>query len=174
MMQIEQIEFVHPSSLKPRIDYVTQVTHDVIKCLNQRRLETRKDNLKSYSKTHDNAKFISQLSFEKEIFHAMESLRHIQKRIRSISGLDNIIPLLSPTISAVRTIRSHLFHLVPEVRTSLGELSLHLGAIVVDCGHLTNGKFDFEKANHESERLMTEAKLIVDSKINKQYPNLEK
>jgi len=32
---------------------------------------------------------------------------------------------------------------------------------------------DFAKANEVSSRLLDEAKLIADSKINKQFPNLD-
>jgi hypothetical protein len=43
----------------------------------------------------------------------------------------------------------------------------------MDSATITEAKFDFGESNRESQRILDEAKLIVDSKINKQYPNLD-
>jgi len=44
---------------------------------------------------------------------------------------------------------------------------------VLDSATLTKARFDFSQCNEESSSLLNEVKLIVDSKINKQYPNLD-
>ena len=56
---------------------------------------------------------------------------------------------------------------------ALGELSLVLGGLMMDTGQLTGARLDFQEANRESTRLLDEAKLIVDFKISKQFPNLD-
>jgi len=62
---------------------------------------------------------------------------------------------------------------MPAMDFQLGELSLLLGGIIIDAAHLASTNLDFAKANEVSSRLLDEAKLIADSKIYKQFPNLD-
>ena len=66
-----------------------------------------------------------------------------------------------------------LFDIIPNCSQKLSELSAHLGSIVLDSAALTKARFDFSQSNEESSALLNEVKLMVDSKINKQYPNLD-
>jgi hypothetical protein len=62
---------------------------------------------------------------------------------------------------------------MPAMDFQLGELSLLLGGIIIDAAHLASLTLDFSKANEVSSRLLDEAKLIANSKIYKQFPNLD-
>ncbi len=70
-------------------------------------------------------------------------------------------------------INSNIYGLVPSTRNDLVELSTSLGSIVVDSGSLLESKFDFKQANSESKQILAELNLIAESKIRKQYPNLD-
>jgi len=48
-----------------------------------------------------------------------------------------------------------------------------LGSIVLDSAALTTARFDFSQSNTESSALLNEVKLMVGSKLSKQYPNLD-
>jgi len=114
-----------------------------------------------------------QIRYELELSYTIESLRQVRRRIDCIVGLGNVSTVLSPTISIVRTIRSKLLALMPAMDFELGELSLLLGGIIIDAAHLASTILDFAKANESSSMLLDEAKLIADSKICKQFPNLD-
>lgn len=73
----------------------------------------------------------------------------------------------------MRTISACLHELSPTSSRKLSELSVHLGSIVLDSATLTKAQFDFNNLNYEAEALLDKVKLMVDSKIDKQYPNLE-
>ena len=62
---------------------------------------------------------------------------------------------------------------MPESSQNLCELSSVLGSVLVDSGTITEARFDFRASNDESNILLDKAKLIVDSKLSKQYPNLD-
>jgi hypothetical protein len=66
-----------------------------------------------------------------------------------------------------------MLSLLPVIDHELGELSLLLSGVIIDAAHLASSSLDFERANEESRRLLDEAKLIADSKIYKQFPNLD-
>ena len=48
-----------------------------------------------------------------------------------------------------------------------------MGSIVLDSATLTTAQFDFSQSNTQSSLLLDEVKLMVDSKISKQYPHLD-
>ncbi|MDH3677724.1 MAG: hypothetical protein OEQ12_05420, partial [Nitrosopumilus sp.] len=61
----------------------------------------------------------------------------------------------------------------PQSSQQLCELSVHMGSIVLDSATLTTAQFDFSQSNTQSSLLLDEVKLMVDSKISKQYPHLD-
>jgi hypothetical protein len=167
---------IRASTLKPRLDYATTLVDKILDTLVQKRFELSKTNLALYTKTNDGiliSNFKEKLVSELEISRAIESLRQARRCLDSVFGLGNIILVLAPTISIVRTVRSQLYGLLADTDVSLGELSLVLGGLIIDAGHLTGANLNFEEANRQSCRLLYEAKLIADSKIYKQFPNVD-
>ncbi|TLX84557.1 MAG: hypothetical protein E6K98_02350 [Thaumarchaeota archaeon] len=170
-------QLVRASTIKPRMDYAAEIVDSVLEILVQKNQELNRKNLERYGKVDDSKESINalgnQIRFELEISYCVESLRQVRRSLDSVAGLGNIPKVLSPTISVVRTIRSRLFGLMPVLDFQLGELSLLIGGIIIDAAHLASSNLDFGKANEVSRRLLDEAKLIADSKINKQFPNLD-
>lgn len=164
------------STLKPRLDYATTLVDKSLDMLIQKRSELSKTNLSLYAKAN---KGITILEFKETLFHELEisrvieSLRQARRCLDSVFGLGNIMLVLAPTIHIVRTVRAQLFGLFVDTDVSLGELSLVLGSLIIDAGHLTGSNLDFEEANRQSCLLLDEAKLIADSKIYKQFPNVD-
>ena len=156
-------QLVRASTIKPRIDYATEIVDSLLDVLVQHRHDVTQNNIDLYK----------QVRYELELSYTIESLRQIRRSLDCIVGLGNVPTVLSPTISVVRTIRSKLLALMPAMDFQLGELSLLLGGIIIDAAHLGSTTLDFAKANEVSSRLLDEAKLIADSKINKQFPNLD-
>lgn len=163
-------------TIKPRLDYAVVLTDKILGVLT----ETKTDLIKNRNLTQQNMEsvavksiFVNESSYTFEIFFAIEALRQVRRRIDSIFGLGNVTHVLGPTISIVRTVRSHLFCLFPHIDMELGELSIILGGLIIDAGHLVDACIDFEKENQTAIMLMDEAKLIADSKFSKQFPNLD-
>ncbi len=167
---------IRATTLKPRLDYAATLVDMILDTLVQKRFELGKTNMILYTKTNKGAldsDFKETLASELEISRAIESLRQARRCLDSVFGLGNIILVLAPTISIVRTVRSQLYGLLADTDVSLGELSLILGGLIIDAGQLTGANIDFEEANRQSCRLLDEAKLIADSKIYKQFPNVD-
>jgi hypothetical protein len=172
-----QNQIVRASTIKPRMDYAVKIVDTALEILGQRRLELDKSNLELYKKSERNQDALrtleKQVVSELEISYAIESLRQVRRSLDSVVGLGDVPTVLSPTISIVRTIRSRLLLLMTILDFQLGELSLLLGGIIIDAAHLASSSLDFGRANETSKRLLDEAKLIADSKIYKQFPNLD-
>ena len=165
---------VHTLTLMPRLTYSSHILDGLISQLNKKRKTIRIHNrlfLIEYNDADIQDK--NALELERTLVFSLEMLGCIKNRIGSISNVTNIPKRLSTTIPVLRTISAKLFEVLPECSQKLNELSIYLGSVILDSATLTNAKFDFSQSNIESSCLLDEVKLIADSKISKQYPNLD-
>ncbi|RNJ79142.1 MAG: hypothetical protein EB829_02840 [Nitrosopumilus sp. H8] len=113
------------------------------------------------------------LKSEAAVMSALEAITKIKRKAGQISGVMSIPEVLPASIQVVRTVSASLYEMMPDCSQRLSELSVHLGSIVLDSAAITQARFDFGRSNSESSDLLDEAKLIADSKLKKQYPNLD-
>ncbi|MDE1726634.1 MAG: hypothetical protein KGH89_05150 [Thaumarchaeota archaeon] len=170
-------QIVRASTIKPRIDYATEIVDKTLEILAQKRLDLNRSNLSLYKQSDGASASFKVLEggvrHELEILYAIESLRQVRRSLDCIAGIGNVPISLAPTISIVRATRSRMLSIMPALDFQLGELSLLLGGVIIDAAHIASSCLDFERANKESRILLDEAKLIADSKICKQFPNLD-
>ena len=172
LVRTEYLSVSQTITIVPRLDYSSDLLKDIVDVLKQKKTEIRRLN-RSFLELNDEQSYTTTLDFERTLSFSIEILTQIQKRIRSISGI-NSIPLLLPlTIPMIRTVSAQLFNLLPICSQKLSELSVHLGSIILDSAFLTDARFDFSQSNVESSSVLNEVKLMIDSKISKQYPNLD-
>jgi len=171
---LEYSTISHSVTLVPRLEYSVNLLDEIVEILEKKRNDLKKSNkdfvtdFDETDKTH-----LKAIELERIVAFSLEVLTQIKKRIGRISGVNSITKVLPASISTIRTISAQLFDTIPHCSHNLSELSIHLGSIVLDSAALTNARFDFSQSNEESSTLLNEVKLMVDSKINKQYPNLD-
>ncbi len=171
---LEHENIINSVTLVPRIEYSVNLLDDIIEILKEKRHDLKKSNrslVTDFDET-DNT-HLKAIELERIIAFSLEILSHIKKRTRRISGVNSIPEILPAVIPMIRTVSAQLFDIVPNCSRKLSELSVHLGSIVLDSAALTKARFDFGQSNEESSTLLNEVKLMVDSKISKQYPNLD-
>jgi len=163
-------------TIKPRLEYSAYLTNTIFDKLQKQWVLTRKSNLKFYLQNGDiikeNHEFNKQIKCEETLSSAITAIKIIQKRLGLISQISNITETVSPMISILRTVNSKIYLAFPQISQDLIELSGILGSIVMDSGSLTEAKFDFKQTNLESKQILDKVNLIAQSKIRKQYPNL--
>ena len=113
------------------------------------------------------------LKLEYLVTLSLDILLSVRKNVEKISNIGSIPEVLPSTIPMIRTVSAQLFEFIPNCSQKLSEISVHLGSIVLDSATLTTARFDFSQSNHESSSNLNEVKLMVDSKLSKQYPNLD-
>lgn len=164
----------HSVTIVPRLEYSINLLDEIIDILEKEQVNLKKSNKElanifdEFDKTHHNA-----LRLERIITFSLDAMTQIKKRTQRISGINSIPEVLPSIIPMIRTISAQLFDIFPNCSQKLSELSVHLGSIVLDSATLTKARFDFGQSNEESSALLDEVKLMVDSKISKQYPNLD-
>jgi len=172
-VKIECLNVSQTVTLVPRLEYSNYLLNNIVDILKRKKIELKKSNRNFLELGDDDLTYIHALDFERTIAFSLEILSQIQKRINSISGITSIPVLLPLTIPMIRTVSAQLFSLLPTCSQSLSELSVHLGSIILDSAFLTEARFDFSQSNIESSFVLNKVKLMTDSKINKQYPNLD-
>jgi len=172
--QFEQETISHSVTLVPRLGYSVNLLDEILEVLKQKRNELKKENkdlvldFDESDKTHLNA-----VKMEHTMMYSLEILLHIKKKTGRISGIQSIPEVLPSSISLIRTVSAQLYGIIPICSQKLSELSVHLGSIVLDSAVLTKARFDFSQSNQETSTILDEVKLMVDSKLSKQYPNLD-
>jgi hypothetical protein len=168
---IESTNMMQTVTIVPRLEYSNKLLDSIVNALQTKRNELQKLNLILFDLNNDAC--TKALNLERTIAFSLEILFQIKKRLNSISGVNSIPALLSLTIPMLRTVSAQLFNLLPTCSQKLCELSVHLGSIVLDSAILSRTRFDFRQSSEESSLVLDEVKLIVDSKISKQYPNVD-
>ncbi len=171
-LEIENISY--SVTLVPRLEYSINLLDEILEILDNKRDELKKSNkdlihdFGELDKTHVDA-----LKLEHLITFSLEILLQVKKSIKRISNVGSIPQVLPSSIPMIRTVSAQLFEIIPNCSQKLSEISVHLGSIVLDSATLTTARFDFSQSNAESATLLNEVKLMVDSKLSKQYPNLD-
>jgi len=161
-------------TLVPRLEYSINLLSEIIDILDEKISDLKISNKElgvyfdESDKTH-----VKSLELEITLNYSLEILIQIRKRITDISGIHYIPETLPSSIPVMRAISAKLFDIAPNCSRKLSELSVHLGSIVLDSATLTKARFDFCLSNDESSKFQDEVKLMVDSKISKQYPNVD-
>ena len=160
-------------TIMPRLYYSHNLLGKIINVLENEKSNLKKSNKLLLTESDQESTCLQTIDLERTVSFSLETLKHIQKRIHSFSRIDEIPKIFPSLVPVIRTISAHLFDILPEPSQLLSELSVHLGSIVLDSATLTKAQFDFSQSNIESSLLLDEVKLIVDSKISKQYPQLD-
>ena len=173
-LSIESENISQTRTIIPRLYYSNNLLAETIVVLENKKSRLEKSNKLSYAESEiPESAFTREIMFERTVYFCIETLKQIQKRINSVSRIDEIPKTFSSFMPGIRIISAQLVDILPESSHRLSELSVHLGSIVLDSATITKAQFDFNQSNKESSLLLDGIKLMVDSKIRKQYPHLD-
>ena len=172
-LSMESTNISQTQTIMPRLYYSHNLLGKIINVLENEKSKLKKSNKLLLTESDQESTCPQTIDLERTVSFSLETLKHIQKRIHSFSRIDEIPKIFPSLIPVIRTISAQLLEILPESSSKLSELSVHLGSIVLDSATLTKAQFDFSQSNIESSLLLDEVKLIVDSKISKQYPQLD-
>lgn len=160
-------------TIVPRLGYSSELLSEIIHDLELEREKLKTANKTMLDTSQDDKVLQNAIDRERTMVFSMETLTQIRQRIKAISEMSSIPKMLPPIIPAIRTISAQIHNTMPSCSQRLCELSVHLGSIVLDSAAISTAKFDFRQSNYESVMFLDEVKLMADSKISKQYRNLD-
>ena len=174
-----------PGPLKPRLDQAIRRIEIQIQRLDKasERFSQRDKSIfarivDAYTK-HDMARanvFANELAeirkMERMIMHARLALEQIVLRLRTVSELGDVVSTLGPAIGVLRTVKSGMANIFPEADRELGQIGNLLSGIMVEAGQNTGTTIDFEAANEDAQKILTEAAAVAEQKIKEKFPEL--
>jgi len=173
-LSLEYANILQTQAILPRFNYSCRLVEQVIDSLKNKRSEVKRSNKVLFSRVEDDeSECLKAIEIEKKLSFCLEILLNIKKRLDSVSTIDSIPKFLPALVPMVRIISAQLIDILPQPSQQLSEISVHLGSIILDSATITKAQFDFNQTNLDSTSFLDEVKLMVDSKINKQYPHLD-
>jgi division protein CdvB (Snf7/Vps24/ESCRT-III family) len=174
-----------PPPLKPRLEMAVKRIELQINKLDQasERFSQRDKSMfakvvEAYSK-HDmeHARvFANELAeirkMEKMIMNAKLALEQIALRLRTVTELGDVITTLAPAVGVLKSIRVGLSSFMPEADRELSEIGDLLSGIVIEAGQTTGLTLNFEAANEDAQRILTEAAAVAEQRIKEKFPEL--
>jgi division protein CdvB (Snf7/Vps24/ESCRT-III family) len=174
-----------PGPLKPRLDFAIRRIDLQVQRLDQAsdRFTERDKSIfvrivEAYTK-HDMPRasvFANELAeirkMEKMIMHARLALEQIVLRLKTVSELGDVVTTLAPAVGVLRTVRTGMASIFPEAERELGQIGNLLSGIIVDAGQSTGLTINFETANDDAQKIMTEAASVAEQRIKEKFPDL--
>jgi division protein CdvB (Snf7/Vps24/ESCRT-III family) len=174
-----------PGPLKPRLDIAIRRIELQVQRLDQAtdRFSQRDKSIfqrivEAYTK-HDMARanvFANELAeirkMETMIMHGRLALEQIVLRLRTVSELGDVVTTLAPAVGVLRTVRNGMASVFPEAERELGSIGNLLSGIIIDAGQSTGLTLNFDAANEDASRILTEAASVAEQKIKDKFPDL--
>ena len=177
--------FNNPGPLKPRLDGLMRQVQVVMARLDNSMAKIRDRDASLFSKIvvavqkHETQR-ASMLANElaevrkmgKMVTQSRLALEQIVLRLNTITEMGDIVTTLAPATSIVRSVKQDIMGVMPDAAGEMGEVSSLLSGILVDAGSIGGYTMNFETANEEAERALSEAAAVAESRMREKFPDI--
>lgn len=174
-----------PQPLKPRLDLAIRKIDLQISRLDQANERfTQKDKVlftrlvDSYEKhdmSHANMYAIELAEIRKMsklTMNARLALDQVSFRIKTVSELGDVVSTLGPCLGVLRGISLGMGNILPEAENELGDISNLLNGLMYDAGTNSGTSFNFGTANEDASKILAEAAVVAEQKMNANFPEM--
>jgi len=109
---------------------------------------------------------------EKMTMRARLALEQTVLRLRTVSELGDIVTTLAPAVGVLRSVKTGMSAIFPEAERELGQIGNLLNGIMIDAGQSTGLTINFDSANEDAQKILTEASTVAEQKIKEKFPEL--
>lgn len=109
---------------------------------------------------------------ERTVMNARLALDQVLLRMRTVTEFGDLVTTLGPCISVLRSVNVGLCGVLPEAENELGDISNMLSGLMFDCGTSAGMSLNFNNVNEDSSKILAEAAIVAEQKINAKLPNL--
>ena len=171
--------------LKPRLDQANRQIQAVVGRLDATLAKIRDKDTTLFNKMvssvqkHDSARasiYANELAelrkMNRMVTQSRLALEQIMLRLNTITDMGDIVTTLAPATSIVGSLRQSLTGMMPEAENGMSEISSMLSGILVDAGSVSGSSLNFEVANEEAERVLSEAAAVAESRMEGAFPEI--
>jgi division protein CdvB (Snf7/Vps24/ESCRT-III family) len=174
-----------PGPMKPRLDLAVRQIQVQVAKLDSTSIKLReRDNsifnrvvtsLQKHDTQHASV-YANELAeirkMNKMVTQAKLALEQIVLRLNTITELGDIVVTLSPAMAVMRSVKQGLAGVMPEAEGEIGEISGLLSSILVDAGTVGGYSLNFEAANEDAERILSEASAVAEQRMKEKFPEI--
>lgn len=175
----------NPGPLKPRLDFAARQIQMVISRLDTAMLKLRERDTFLFGRIVTSLQkrdgqrasiFANELAelrkMNKMVTQSRLALEQVMLRLNTITELGEVVTTLAPATSIIRNVKSDLSGVMPEAEGEIGEISGLLSGILVDAGSVGGYSLNFETANEEAEKALSEAAAVAESRMREKFPDI--
>jgi division protein CdvB (Snf7/Vps24/ESCRT-III family) len=108
----------------------------------------------------------------KVVLHSELALEQVTLRLEAVSEFGTLAANMMPVAGVVRTLKTQLHDVMPEVSLELSEVNETLEGLADDVGEATESSFDVTSPTEESQKILSEANLVAEQKMKERFPEL--
>ena len=106
----------------------------------------------------------------KVIGEAKLAMEQIQLRLNTVSELGDVVVTLSPCMSLIKGLAPSISGFVPEINTSMNDLSNMLGNMISDSSLKTESILESNQDNADTRAILEEAHAIIEGQVKTNIP----
>ena len=174
-----------PGPMKPRLDLAVRQIQVQVAKLDSTSIKLRERDNSIFNKVvtslqkHDTqhaSVYANELAeirkMNKMVTQAKLALEQIVLRLNTVTELGDIVVTLTPAMAVMRNVKQGLAGVMPEAEGEIGEISGLLSSILVDAGTVGGYSLNFEAANEDAERILSEASAVAEQRMKEKFPEI--
>lgn len=108
----------------------------------------------------------------KLVMNARLALDQVLLRIQTCTELGDVVANLGPAIGVLRSVGSCMGGVLPEAENEIGEIGNMLSGLMFESGLNTGTSMNFENVNEDAAKILNEAAIVAEQKVNANFPEL--
>ncbi len=108
----------------------------------------------------------------KVVLHSELALEQVTLRLEAVNEFGTLAATMMPVANVVRTLKTQLEGVMPEVSLELAEVNDTLEGLAVEVGEATETSFDTTTPTAESQQILQEANTVAEQKMKERFPEL--
>jgi division protein CdvB (Snf7/Vps24/ESCRT-III family) len=100
------------------------------------------------------------------------ALEQVALRLETIEEFGDIAHMMGPVASVVRSVKTQISGVIPEVGYELSEVGELLNSFVVEAGEPMTESYDVGASNEEARKILGQANAIAEEHIKDKFPEL--
>jgi division protein CdvB (Snf7/Vps24/ESCRT-III family) len=108
----------------------------------------------------------------KVVLQSQLALEQVALRLETVLHYGDVAEAMRPVASVMRTIRTQLEGVLPDVSMQLASVNESLEYLVTEVGEATEQSFDMSVSSDDAQRILGEASVVAEQKMRERFPDL--
>jgi division protein CdvB (Snf7/Vps24/ESCRT-III family) len=108
----------------------------------------------------------------KVVLQSQLALEQVALRLETVLHYGDVAQAMRPVANVVRTIKTQLEGVLPDVSLELSSVNESLEYLVMEVGEATEQSFDTSVASDDGQKILSEANVVAEQKMRERFPDL--